>query len=258
MHKLFKSLVLLYLTIVIDQAAHDLVSPSVSTLTINDLAPVSIPAAGVNSAHELQVSASVSALAVAPVAHPEGKSPSPGAVMQANLGSIESEQNLSVSCLHNMFSAFAEDQQAQQSALGFFANAQNTLITGSTFNFGNVLPANTGEGRMKIPITQKPNSSPIFTGRKDVLDKLGKIFVHHATSRLMSRQLCLLWGLGGIGKTQICLKFIEEMSENFSHVFWVDASSQESMEMSLKGISSLSAAQHSVDIFSPRRMVDCV
>ena len=31
----------------------------------------------------------------------------------------------------------------------------------------------------------------------------------------------------------------------FSHLFWVDASSEESMETSLRGISSLPAAQHS-------------
>ncbi|KAF8814806.1 hypothetical protein BYT27DRAFT_6960525 [Phlegmacium glaucopus] len=28
----------------------------------------------------------------------------------------------------------------------------------------------------------------------------------------MPRRSCLLWGLGGIGKTQICLKFTEDMS----------------------------------------------
>ena len=56
-----------------------------------------------------------------------------------------------------------------------------------------------------------PNSSPIFTGRQDVLDKLQKIFIDQVTNKL-SRQSCLLWGMGGIGKTQICLKFVEEMS----------------------------------------------
>ena len=65
---------------------------------------------------------------------------------------------------------------------------------------------------MNIPVTQKPDSSPIFTGRQDVLDKLEKIFTRQVTSRLMSKQSCVLWGMGGIGKTQICLKFIEEMS----------------------------------------------
>ena len=46
-----------------------------------------------------------------------------------------------------------------------------------------------------------------------MLERLGKIFVHRADSRLMARRSCLLWGMGGIGKTQICLKFIEEMPD---------------------------------------------
>ena len=64
---------------------------------------------------------------------------------------------------------------------------------------------------MKIPVPQKPNPSPLFTGRKDVLDKLGKIFVDRTSNR--PRRCCLLWGMGGIGKTQICLKLTEEMSD---------------------------------------------
>ena len=65
--------------------------------------------------------------------------------------------------------------------------------------------------QINIPVIHKPNSSPIFTGRQGVLDKLEKIFTHQVTSRLMLRHSCLLWGMGGIGKTQICLKFLEEM-----------------------------------------------
>ena len=95
---------------------------------------------------------------------------------------------------------------------------------------------------MKISVLQKPNSSPLFVGRKDVLDKLRMIFSPSADSKL-SRRSCLLWGTGGIGKTQICLKFIEEMSARFPHVFWVDASSVESIIISLRGISSISAAK---------------
>jgi Holliday junction resolvasome RuvABC ATP-dependent DNA helicase subunit len=72
----------------------------------------------------------------------------------------------------------------------------------------------TGGVQTHVPVTQKPNSSSIFTGRRDILDKLEKIFALQVTSekRPMSRRSCLLWGMGGIGKTQICLKFIEEMS----------------------------------------------
>ena len=78
-------------------------------------------------------------------------------------------------------------------------------------NTVNILPVDT---QMKIPVPQnlKPNSSLIFTGHKDILNKLGKIFAPHASSRIMLRCSCLLWGLGGIGKTQICLKFTEEES----------------------------------------------
>ena len=95
---------------------------------------------------------------------------------------------------------------------------------------------------MKIPVCQQPNSSSLFVGREDVLDKLRRIFIHHADSKLMSRCSCLLWGTGGIGKTQICLKFIEEISGRLSYVFWVDASSEESITMSLRGISAAQAS----------------
>ena len=150
------------------------------------------------------------------------------------LPSTESEENSSVSCLHHLFSAFADDCQTQDS---LFPNAQNILITGGTFfvclpfqctnnlaiivyfiyqnnvNNINIFPLNTREGQMKISVPQKPNASPMFTGQKDVLDKLRKIFVQCTDSKLMSRHSCLLWGTGGIGKTQICLKFIEEISD---------------------------------------------
>ena len=62
-------------------------------------------------------------------------------------------------------------------------------------------------------MSRKPNASPLFIGRKDVLDKLGKIFIHETDSNLILRRSCLLWGTGGIGKTQICLKFTEEISD---------------------------------------------
>ena len=82
----------------------------------------------------------------------------------------------------------------------------------------NTAPANTGpagEGKTNIFVPQKPDASLFFTGRKAVLEQLGKIFFQSDTSSLMLRRSCLLWGLGGIGKTQICLKFIEKMSDRW-------------------------------------------
>jgi hypothetical protein len=70
------------------------------------------------TAHERHVAVSVSTLAVASVAHQE-ENPisSPNAVSYCT----------------NIFLAVTDNQQLQQSGSGFFANAQNTLITDSSF-----------------------------------------------------------------------------------------------------------------------------
>ena len=57
-----------------------------------------------------------------------------------------------------------------------------------------------------------PNPSNRFTGRTEVITKLKRHFLNTAGSAQM-RKLFLLHGMGGIGKTQICLKFVEEMSD---------------------------------------------
>ena len=62
-----------------------------------------------------------------------------------------------------------------------------------------------------IPV--KPNSSIRFTGRTDVLAKLRGHFMAVSNDKLRRRKFFLLYGMGGIGKTQICMRFIEDMSD---------------------------------------------
>ena len=59
-----------------------------------------------------------------------------------------------------------------------------------------------------IPLV--PNPSTRFTGRTEIIAKLKEHFSANPNNR---RKYFLLHGMGGIGKTQICLKFIEEMSD---------------------------------------------
>ena len=138
--------------------------------------------------------------------------------------------NLSVSCFQPCSLAAANDQWNQRSGLGRFSDVQNVFVTDSTFVslavgcINNlvmiiqidcdtyVVNIHSAEGQT-IPVLQPPNPSPFFTGRKDVLDKVGNIFFPRAAGSLIPRRSCLLWGMGGIGKTQICMKFIEEMSD---------------------------------------------
>jgi Holliday junction resolvasome RuvABC ATP-dependent DNA helicase subunit len=62
-------------------------------------------------------------------------------------------------------------------------------------------------------ISLMPNPSTRFTGRTEVIAKLKSHFFTNTNDAVQKRKFFLLYGMGGIGKTQICLKFVEEMSD---------------------------------------------
>jgi hypothetical protein len=64
----------------------------------------------------------------------------------------------------------------------------------------------------KIEYKLKISSSTNFTGRRGYLTKLRDHFSVKPNEPL-HRKSFLLYGMGGIGKTQICLKFAEENSD---------------------------------------------
>ncbi|KAJ7787070.1 P-loop containing nucleoside triphosphate hydrolase protein [Mycena olivaceomarginata] len=75
-----------------------------------------------------------------------------------------------------------------------------------------------------------PPPSRIFHGRRDILDKMHHFF----TSNAGTQNIYVLYGLGGIGKTQIALKFIQESSSCFSNIFFIDATTIATIEIGLK------------------------
>jgi hypothetical protein len=64
----------------------------------------------------------------------------------------------------------------------------------------------------KIEYVPMTPSSMKFTGRRDYLTKL-RAFFSAESDGPFRRKSFLLYGMGGIGKTQICLKFAEENSD---------------------------------------------
>ena len=62
-----------------------------------------------------------------------------------------------------------------------------------------------------MPLDKTPpslkHSSSLFTGRDEYLQRLRAYFSFGIGDE---RKSLLLYGLGGIGKSQICLRFIEE------------------------------------------------
>ncbi|KAF7371427.1 FabD/lysophospholipase-like protein [Mycena sanguinolenta] len=81
-----------------------------------------------------------------------------------------------------------------------------------------------------------PPASRIFHGRRTILDAMHQFF----TQDTKKQKVYVLYGLGGAGKTQIALKFIEE-TMCFTEQFLLDASTTETIQNSLKNITSQDA-----------------
>ncbi|KAK3356215.1 hypothetical protein B0H65DRAFT_71172 [Neurospora tetraspora] len=79
-------------------------------------------------------------------------------------------------------------------------------------------------------------SSNFFTGRVDILRNMAKVLLSDPDGRSQRRREYLLWGMGGIGKTQIALRFAEIYGDRFEHVFWLDATNKHTVQQSYHNI----------------------
>ncbi|KAJ7496347.1 hypothetical protein B0H11DRAFT_2190115 [Mycena galericulata] len=81
-------------------------------------------------------------------------------------------------------------------------------------------------------INNCPPPSRIFQGRQAILDKMHGYFDQDTGDQ----HIFLLHGLGGAGKTQIALKFIKQALTQFSDIFLIDTSTQDTIDRGLKNI----------------------
>ncbi|KAG8724973.1 hypothetical protein FRC12_024249, partial [Ceratobasidium sp. 428] len=84
--------------------------------------------------------------------------------------------------------------------------------------------------RPVAPVKLCPPPSPVFTGREQEIQQITSCFFDGSTGR----KVFVLHGLGGAGKTQIALRFIELTRDCFTDIIYVDATSQETIISSLK------------------------
>ncbi|KAJ7446627.1 hypothetical protein FB451DRAFT_789392 [Mycena latifolia] len=80
-----------------------------------------------------------------------------------------------------------------------------------------------------------PPPTRIFHGRRGILDNMHSYF----TQDLGQQHIFLLHGLGGAGKTQIGLKFIEESAPQFADIFLIDMSTVGTIDIGLKNIAMM-------------------
>ncbi|KAJ7765226.1 hypothetical protein B0H16DRAFT_1687411 [Mycena metata] len=105
-------------------------------------------------------------------------------------------------------------------------NLQATVVIEQTLQLQNI--------RASQIASHCPPPSKIFCGRQEILNKM-----HHFFSDPRIQHIYVLHGLGGAGKTQIALKFINESSSRFSDIFFIDTSTIATIETGLKNIAVL-------------------
>ncbi|GFG21264.1 putative Pfs, NB-ARC and TPR domain protein (JCVI) [Aspergillus udagawae] len=83
-----------------------------------------------------------------------------------------------------------------------------------------------------------------FLGRQDELDKLWQ-FLQPTKSR--SRKVVILNGLGGIGKTQLAIRFARDHQQDFTAIFWLKSNDRSTLLQSLSSFLPRWPGQSSAD-----------
>ncbi|KAJ7823913.1 hypothetical protein B0H13DRAFT_341419 [Mycena leptocephala] len=118
---------------------------------------------------------------------------------------------------------------------------EQRVINGGTFIGGNLnyfhttmMPPSISADQAAQQINNCPPPSRIFHGRRAILNKMHQFF----NQNIGKQHIYVLHGLGGAGKTQIGLKFIND-SSLFTDKFFLDASTTATIDTGLKTIATL-------------------
>ena len=77
-----------------------------------------------------------------------------------------------------------------------------------------------------------------FVDRQSDTDELERCLLPRSRSQQIQRRIFVLYGLGGIGKTQLAADFARRHKATFSSVFWLDGRSEDHLRQSLAGYAS--------------------
>ncbi|KAH8834492.1 hypothetical protein DL96DRAFT_495498 [Flagelloscypha sp. PMI_526] len=88
-----------------------------------------------------------------------------------------------------------------------------------------------------------PPPTQYFTGQQNQLKQLDDYF----SSGINECHVAVLYGMGGSGKTQLGLEFVRRNESRFSNIYFIDASSQLTLENDLTAIAVGSSDQPSID-----------
>ncbi|KAL8856809.1 MAG: hypothetical protein Q9178_006646 [Gyalolechia marmorata] len=124
-----------------------------------------------------------------------------------------------------MSSAFPRGHTAKQ----FRATGQASVQIGDRhYQSGPSSPASRFRNK-HFEVPRNPSSA--FTEREEICKQLhAHCLLSNEPNPQRQQKRFVIHGLGGSGKTQVCLKFAQDHREEFWGIFWLDASSAESLE----------------------------
>ena len=76
-----------------------------------------------------------------------------------------------------------------------------------------------------------------FVARDAEMARLAEVILPSSTEQTR-RKVCVLYGLGGIGKTKLAIEFARKYRRNYSAVFWIDGSSKEKLKQSIANLAN--------------------
>lgn len=74
-----------------------------------------------------------------------------------------------------------------------------------------------------------------FVERDAEMARLADMMLPSSTDKTR-RKICVLHGLGGIGKTQLAIEFARKYRQKYSAVFWIDGSSKEKLKQNIANL----------------------
>lgn len=83
-----------------------------------------------------------------------------------------------------------------------------------------------------------------FVGRDTEITRLAELMISSSTKQ-MHRKICVLHGIGGVGKSQLAAEFSRKHQENFSAIFWIAASTKEKVRRSIAALAK-TLPQHQI------------
>ncbi len=74
-----------------------------------------------------------------------------------------------------------------------------------------------------------------FVARDAEVTRLAQIILSGSVDQ-MRRKVCILHGLGGVGKTQLAVEFVRQHQRSYSAVFWIDGLTREKLRRGIADI----------------------